>query len=109
MVETGAGQHGAATATAAALLGMECDIYGYCGWNGSVRMCSHEFQDQVIPAEGGKTLKDAVNEALRDWTKTVRDTHYVVRLSAPLPTIVRSFNGIGTKPAADSGIRRQAA
>jgi len=105
IAETGAGQHGVATATAAALLGMECDIY--MGTVDMERQRPNVFRmnllgTRVIPVDsGGKTLKDAVNEALRDWTKTVRDTHYVFGSALgphPFPTIVREFQSvIGTE------------
>jgi tryptophan synthase beta chain len=94
-----------ATATAAALLGMECDIF--MGTIDMARQRQNVFRmemlgTRVIPVEsGGKTLKDAVNEAMRDWTKTVRTTHYVFGSTLgphPFPTIVRDFQSvIGTE------------
>ena len=105
IAETGAGQHGVATATAAALLGMECDIF--MGTVDMARQRPNVFRmnllgTRVIPVEsGGKTLKDAVNEAMRDWTKTVQTTHYVfgsVLGPHPFPTMVRDFQSvIGTE------------
>jgi tryptophan synthase beta chain len=101
IAETGAGQHGVATATAAALLGLECDIY--MGTVDMERQRSNVFRmnllgARVIPVESGsKTLKDAVNEAMRDWTKTVRTTHYVFGSALgphPFPTIVRDFQSV---------------
>lgn len=101
IAETGAGQHGVATATAAALLGMECDIF--MGTVDMARQKPNVFRmnllgTHVIPVDsGGRTLKDAVNEALRDWTATVRNTHYVFgsALGAhPFPTIVRTFQSV---------------
>jgi tryptophan synthase beta chain len=101
IAETGAGQHGVATATAAALLGMECDIF--MGTVDMARQRPNVFRmnllgTRVIPVDnGGRTLKDAVNEALRDWTATVRNTHYVFgsALGAhPFPTIVRTFQSV---------------
>jgi len=101
IAETGAGQHGVATATAAALLGMECDIY--MGTVDMARQRPNVFRmnllgTRVVPVDsGGKTLKDAVNEALRDWTASVKNTHYVFgsALGAhPFPTIVRTFQSI---------------
>jgi tryptophan synthase beta chain len=101
IAETGAGQHGVATATAAALLGMECDIF--MGTVDMARQRPNVFRmdllgARVIPVEGGsKTLKDAVNEAMRDWTKTVRTTHYVFGSALgphPFPTMVRDFQSI---------------
>lgn len=101
IAETGAGQHGVATATAAALLGMECDIF--MGTVDMARQRPNVFRmnllgTRVIPVDtGGRTLKDAVNEALRNWTATVRTTHYVFgsALGAhPFPTIVRTFQSV---------------
>jgi tryptophan synthase beta chain len=101
IAETGAGQHGVATATAAALLGMECDIY--MGTVDMARQRPNVFRmnllgTRVIPVDnGGKTLKDAVNDALRDWTASVTTTHYVFGSALgthPFPTIVRTFQSI---------------
>jgi tryptophan synthase beta chain len=101
IAETGAGQHGVATATAAALLGMECDVF--MGTVDMARQRPNVFRmnllgTRVIPVESGsKTLKDAVNEAMRDWTKTVRTTHYVFGSALgphPFPTIVRDFQSV---------------
>jgi tryptophan synthase beta chain len=101
IAETGAGQHGVATATAAALLGLECCVY--MGTIDMQRQRPNLFRmrllgSQVLPVDSGsRTLKDAVNEALRDWTKTVRTTHYVLGSALgphPFPTIVRDFQSI---------------
>ncbi|HLV30587.1 MAG TPA: tryptophan synthase subunit beta [Chitinispirillaceae bacterium] len=101
IAETGAGQHGVATATAAALLGMECDIY--MGTVDMKRQRPNVFRmnllgTRVVPVDsGGKTLKDAVNEAMRDWSKTVRTTHYAFGSALgphPFPTIVREFQSV---------------
>jgi tryptophan synthase beta chain len=101
IAETGAGQHGVATATAAALLGMECDVY--MGTVDMARQRPNVFRMNLLGAHvvsvdsGGKTLKDAVNEAFRDWTASVQTTHYVLgsALGAhPFPTIVRTFQSI---------------
>lgn len=106
IAETGAGQHGVATATAAALLGMECAIY--MGTVDMARQRPNVFRmnllgTKVVPVDsGGKTLKDAVNEAMRDWSKTVRNTHYVFGSALgphPFPTIVREFQSIIGKEA----------
>lgn len=106
IAETGAGQHGVATATVAALLGMSCDIF--MGTVDMERQRPNVFRmnllgTRVVPVEsGGKTLKDAVNEAMRDWTGTVRDTHYVfgsVLGPHPFPTIVRDFQSVIGKEA----------
>ncbi len=101
IAETGAGQHGVATATAAALLGMECTIY--MGRVDMARQRPNVFRMNLLGAEvqpvdsGGKTLKDAVNETIRDWTKTVQTTHYVFGSALgphPFPSIVRDFQSV---------------
>jgi tryptophan synthase beta chain len=106
IAETGAGQHGVATATAAALLGLECDIY--MGTVDMARQRPNVFRmnllgARVVPVEsGGRTLKDAVNEALRDWTKTCRTTHYVFGSALgphPFPTVVKHFQSVIGKEA----------
>ncbi|HET9059419.1 MAG TPA: tryptophan synthase subunit beta [Acidimicrobiales bacterium] len=101
VAETGAGQHGVATATAAALFGLECVVY-----MGEVDMARQElnvFRMQLLGAEvrgvssGSRTLKDAVNEALRDWVATVGDTHYClgsVMGPHPFPWMVREFQSV---------------
>ncbi len=114
IAETGAGQHGVASATAAALLGLECEVY-----MGSVdieRQALNVFRmrllgARVIPVESGsKTLKDAVNEALRDWVTNVRSTYYLlgsVMGPHPYPMMVRDFHRvIGEETRAQA--RRQA-
>jgi tryptophan synthase beta chain len=108
IAETGAGQHGVATATAAALLGLKCSIY--MGTVDMARQRPNVFRmrllgSEVVPVDdGGKTLKDAVNEAFRDWTRSVRDTHYVMGSALgphPFPSIVRDFQSvIGTETRA---------
>jgi tryptophan synthase beta chain len=108
IAETGAGQHGVATATACALLGVPCVVY-----MGSLDVERQQpnvlrmklLGAQVVPVEAGsKTLKDALNEALRDWVTNVRDTHYVLGSAAgphPFPTIVRELQSvIGTEARA---------
>ncbi len=101
IAETGAGQHGVATATAAALLGLECDIY--MGTVDMARQRPNVFRMNLLGARviavesGGKTLKDAVNEALRDWTQTCRSTHYVFGSALgphPFPTMVRELQSV---------------
>jgi len=101
IAETGAGQHGVATATVCALLGMECIVY-----MGDVDMARQELnvlRMRLLGAEvrgvssGSKTLKDAVNEALRDWVTNVRDTYYILGSALgphPYPTMVRDFNRV---------------
>lgn len=101
IAETGAGQHGVATATAAALLGMECDVY--MGKEDTDRQALNVFRMQLLGARvhpvtsGTQTLKDAVNETMREWTNRVEDTHYVlgsVMGPHPFPTIVRDFQSV---------------
>lgn len=101
IAETGAGQHGVATATAAAMFGMKCDVY--MGTVDMERQRLNVFRMQllgarVIPVEtGSKTLKDAINEALRDWTTNVRTTHYLLGSVVgphPYPLIVRDFQRV---------------
>ena len=101
IAETGAGQHGVATATAAALLGLECEVY--MGKEDTDRQALNVFRMELLGARvhpvtsGTQTLKDAVNETLREWTNRVEDTHYVlgsVMGPHPFPTIVRDFQSI---------------
>ncbi len=101
IAETGAGQHGVATATAAALMGMECEIY--MGEEDTVRQALNVYRTELLGAKvhpvktGTRTLKDAVNETLREWTARVSDTHYVlgsVMGPHPFPTIVRDFQSV---------------
>ena len=105
VAETGAGQHGVATATAAALFGMECIIF--MGEVDVKRQALNVFRMELLGAKvesvtsGSRTLKDAVNEALRYWVATVEDTHYVLGSALgphPFPEIVRDFQSvIGTE------------
>ncbi len=101
IAETGAGQHGVATATAATLMGMECEIF--MGKEDTERQALNVFRMELLGAKvhtvtsGTQTLKDAVNEAMREWTKRVGDTHYVfgsVMGPHPFPTLVRDFQSI---------------
>lgn len=101
VAETGAGQHGVATATAAALFGMECTIF--MGEVDVKRQALNVFRMELLGAKvesvtsGSKTLKDAVNEALRYWVATVEDTHYVmgsVLGPHPFPEIVRDYQSV---------------
>ncbi len=101
IAETGAGQHGVATATVAALLGMECEIY--MGKVDTERQALNVFRMELLGAKvhpvtsGTQTLKDAVNETLREWTKRIEDTHYVIGSVMgphPFPTIVRDFQSV---------------
>ena len=101
IAETGAGQHGVATATAAALMGMECEIF--MGQEDTDRQRLNVYRMKLLGAKvhavtsGTRTLKDAVNETMREWTKRVTDTHYVlgsVMGPHPFPTIVRDFQSV---------------
>lgn len=101
IAETGAGQHGVATATAAALLKMECEIF--MGQEDTDRQALNVFRMELLGAKvnsvtkGTKTLKDAVNETMREWTNRVEDTHYVlgsVMGPHPYPTMVRDFQSV---------------
>tara|TARA_B100000131_G_scaffold26888_1_gene25585 strand:+ start:528 stop:1718 length:1191 start_codon:yes stop_codon:yes gene_type:complete len=106
LAETGAGQHGVATATAAALLGMECCVY--MGEVDIERQKLNVFRMQLLGAEvrsalsGSRTLKDAINEAMRDWVATVEDSHYClgsVMGPHPYPWMVRTFHEVLGKEA----------
>ncbi|HEY8420505.1 MAG TPA: tryptophan synthase subunit beta [Thermoclostridium sp.] len=101
IAETGAGQHGVATATAAALMGMECEIF--MGKEDTDRQALNVYRMKLLGAKvhvvtsGTQTLKDAVNETLKEWSRRVDDTHYVlgsVMGPHPFPTIVRDFQRI---------------
>ncbi|MEY4130413.1 MAG: tryptophan synthase subunit beta [Actinomycetota bacterium] len=106
VAETGAGQHGVATATAAALMGMECMVY--MGEVDMERQALNVFRMRLLGAEvvpavsGSRTLKDAVNEAMRDWVATVENTHYClgsVMGPHPYPWMVRQFHTVIGKEA----------
>ncbi len=101
VAETGAGQHGVATATACALLGLECHVF--MGTVDIARQRPNVFRmkllgAEVVPVESGsKTLKDAINEAIRDWVTHVRTTHYLLGSALgphPYPLIVREFQSV---------------
>ena len=101
VAETGAGQHGVASATAAALLGLECKVY--MGEKDIERQALNVFRMRLLGAEvvpavsGSKTLKDAVNEAMRDWVATVEDTYYAIGSVMgphPYPYMVRMFQSV---------------
>jgi tryptophan synthase beta chain len=101
IAETGAGQHGVATATAAALMGMECVVF--MGEEDTKRQALNVYRmrllgSDVIPVKSGTaTLKDAVSEAMREWTNRISDTHYClgsVMGPHPFPTIVRDFQAV---------------
>ena len=101
IAETGAGQHGVATATAAALMGMKCEIF--MGKEDTERQALNVYRMELLGAKvhsvtsGTQTLKDAVNETMREWSSRVEDTHYVlgsVMGPHPFPTIVRDFQSV---------------
>lgn len=101
IAETGAGQHGVATATAAALMDMECEIF--MGKEDCERQALNVFRMELLGAKvhpvtsGTMTLKDAVNETMKEWTNRIEDTHYVlgsVMGPHPFPTIVRDFQSV---------------
>ena len=104
IAETGAGQHGVATATAAALMGMECVVF--MGEEDTRRQALNVYKMRLLGAEvipvttGTATLKDAVSEAMREWTSRIADTHYClgsVMGPHPFPTIVRDFQAVISK------------
>ncbi|MDA1239633.1 MAG: tryptophan synthase subunit beta, partial [Chloroflexi bacterium] len=101
VAETGAGQHGVATATACALLGLECVVY--MGAEDVRRQSLNVFRMKLLGAEvravdaGSRTLKDAINEAIRDWVTNVEDTHYLIGSVVgphPYPGMVRDFQSV---------------
>ena len=104
IAETGAGQHGVATATAAALMGMECEIF--MGKEDTERQALNVYRMRLLGAKvnavtsGTATLKDAVSETMREWTNRIADTHYVLGSCMgphPFPTIVRDFQAVISK------------
>lgn len=104
IAETGAGQHGVATATAAALMGMECEVF--MGEEDTKRQALNVYKMRLLGARvhpvttGTATLKDAVSETMREWTNRIEDTHYVlgsVMGPHPFPTIVRDFQAVISK------------
>ena len=106
IAETGAGQHGVATATVAALLGMECEIF--MGKEDTIRQALNVYRMELLGAKvnavttGTMTLKDAVNDAMKEWAGRVDDTHYClgsVMGPHPFPTIVRDFQSVISKEA----------
>ena len=101
IAETGAGQHGVATATVAARIGLECRVY--MGSEDIARQSANVYRmkmlgAEVVPVESGsKTLKDAMNEAMRDWVTNVDTTHYIIGSVAgphPYPMMVRDFQAV---------------
>ncbi len=114
IAETGAGQHGVATATACALLGLECVVY--MGEEDARRQSLNVFRMKLLGAEvrivksGSRTLKDAINEALRDWVTNVETTHYVIGSVVgphPFPMIVRDFQSVIGREAKEQILERE--
>ncbi len=106
IAETGAGQHGVAVATVCAMMDLECAVY--MGSEDIRRQSLNAFRMKILGAElisvetGSKTLKDAINEAMRDWVTNVRTTHYIIGSAIgphPFPTIVRDFQSVIGKEA----------
>lgn len=104
IAETGAGQHGVAAATAAALMGMECEVF--MGEEDTKRQALNVYKMRLLGAKvhavtsGTATLKDAVSETMREWTNRIEDTHYVLGSCMgphPFPTIVRDFQAVISK------------
>ncbi|MFH1189973.1 MAG: tryptophan synthase subunit beta [Candidatus Omnitrophota bacterium] len=113
IAETGAGQHGVATATVAALFGLECEIF--MGDEDIKRQSVNVFKMKTLGAKvtpvhsGSKTLKDAMNEAMRDWVTNVRSTYYVIGSVAgphPYPMIVRDFQSVIGREARAQALRK---
>lgn len=113
IAETGAGQHGVATATVCALFGLECHVY--MGEEDCVRQQLNVFRMKllganVVPVSSGtKTLKDALNEAMRDWVSNVESTHYIIGTAAgphPYPEMVREFQAVIGKEAREQYLER---
>ncbi|OGX39726.1 MAG: tryptophan synthase subunit beta [Omnitrophica WOR_2 bacterium RIFCSPLOWO2_01_FULL_41_12] len=114
IAETGAGQHGVATATVAAMFGLKCDIY--MGTEDIVRQRLNVFRMKLLGAKviavetGSKTLKDATTEALRDWVTNVRSTHYIIGSVVgphPYPMIVRDFQSVLGKEARQQILKKE--
>ena len=114
IAETGAGQHGVATATAAALMGLECEIF--MGKIDTERQALNCYRMELLGAKvhpvttGTQTLKDAVNEAMREWVSRVHDTLYVlgsVMGPHPFPTIVRDFQSVISKEAREQILEKE--
>jgi len=114
IAETGAGQHGVATATAAALMGFECEIF--MGKEDTDRQALNVYRMKLLGAKvhvvtsGTMTLKDAVNETMREWTKRIEDTHYVlgsVMGPHPFPEIVRDFQSVISKEAREQILEKE--
>ena len=114
IAETGAGQHGVATATAAAFLGMECEIF--MGKEDTDRQALNVYRTELLGAKvhpvtsGSMTLKDAVNETMREWSNRVADTHYIlgsVMGPHPFPMIVRDFQSVISQEAKEQILKAE--
>ncbi len=114
IAETGAGQHGVATATAAALMGMECVVF--MGEEDTKRQALNVYRMELLGAKvvpvrtGTATLKDAVSEAMREWTSRIADTHYClgsVMGPHPFPTIVRDFQAVISKEIKEQILQKE--
>lgn len=114
IAETGAGQHGVAAATAAALMGMECEVF--MGEEDTKRQALNVYRMRLLGAEvhtvtsGTATLKDAVSEALREWTKRVDDTHYLIGSVMgphPFPMMVRDFQAVISKEVKEQMMEKE--
>ncbi len=114
IAETGAGQHGVATATAAALMGMECEVF--MGEEDTKRQALNVYRMRLLGAKvhavtsGTATLKDAVSETMREWTKRIDDTHYVLGSCMgphPFPEIVRDFQSVISREIREQLLERE--
>ena len=114
IAETGAGQHGVATATVAALMGMECEIF--MGKEDTERQALNVYRMRLLGARvhavtsGTGTLKDAVSETMREWTNRIEDTHYVLGSCMgphPFPTIVRDFQSVISKEIREQMLEKE--
>ena len=114
IAETGAGQHGVATATVAALMGMECEVF--MGREDTERQALNVYRMRLLGAKvhpvdsGTGTLKDAVSETMREWTSRIEDTHYVLGSCMgphPFPTIVRDFQAVISKEIKEQMLEKE--
>lgn len=114
IAETGAGQHGVATATAAAFMGLECEVF--MGEEDTIRQTLNVYRMELLGAKvhavttGTKVLKDAVNEAMREWVSRVDDTHYVIGSTMgphPFPMMVRDFQSVISQEARAQILERE--
>ena len=114
IAETGAGQHGVATATAAAFMGLECEVF--MGEEDTIRQALNVYRMELLGAKvhavttGTRVLKDAVNEAMREWVSRVDDTHYVIGSTMgphPFPMMVRDFQSVISREAREQILERE--